>query len=157
MNSTPFFLRKALLPKALFRAIEGSGEKLFLLDCPNEVIKEVTEIPADLDFTINVPAFVLNDCVRRDMFSVWSASKRLEVEMDGDKVSKMRALLVALDFFENEGLPLRNNFGARNFSIWLTRWREAVEAVKMVLVYKVFGRKLKISDLYIRRKVPEKT
>jgi hypothetical protein len=38
-------------------------------------------------------ALVLNDCVRRKMFSVWSASKRLEVELEKDKLAKFHTLL----------------------------------------------------------------
>ena len=63
-------------------------------------------------------------------------------------LGKLQGLLGLLDFYENEGLPLKNNFSRRNFPIWLSRWREAAEAVRMVLVYKVFGKKFVISELY---------
>ena len=85
------------------------------------------------------------------MFSVWSASKRLEIDLKEEGgLGKLQALLGFLDFYENEGLPLKSNFSRRNFPIWLSRWREAVEAVRLVLVYKVFRKKLVISDLYLK-------
>lgn len=158
LASSPFFLRKALYPKVLFKAVEAGSEQWFLMDGPGKRVEEIKDgKEPEVDFVVRVPAFVLNDCVRRKMFSVWSASKRLEIEMKGPSLSKLHALLGFLDFYENEGLPLRSNFSARNFPIWMGRWREAVEAVRLVWVHKVLRRKLNISELYIGRKVPEKT
>ena len=68
--------------------------------------------------------------------------------MVNPSLSKMHAFLGALDFFENEGLPLRSNFGARNFSIWLSRWREGLEAVRLAFVLKVLRRRISVSELY---------
>ena len=147
-NSTPSIIRKKLLPKLIFRVVDTDGEHLWLLDLPNKKIVELKE-ETDADMIINVPALVINDCVRRKMFSVWSASKRLEIELKNESsLSKLQGLLGFLDFYENEGLPLKSNFSRRNFPIWLSRWREAVEAVRLVLVYKVFRKKLVISELY---------
>jgi UDP-MurNAc hydroxylase len=158
LASSPFFLRKALYPRVLFKAVEGGDEQWFLMDGPNKKVEEIKDgIEPEVDFAVRVPAFVLNDCVRRKMFSVWSASKRLEIEMKGPSLSKLHALLGFLDFYENEGLPLRSNFSARNFSVWMGRWREAVEAVRLVWVHKILRRKLNISELYVGRKLPEKT
>lgn len=152
LDSTPSIVRKKLLPKIIWRVTDADGEHLWLLDVPNKKIAELTE-ETDADIIITVPALVLNDCVRRKMFSVWSASKRLEIELKNEKsLSKLQGLLGFLDFYENEGLPLKSNFSPRNFPIWLSRWREAAEAVRLVLVYKVFRKKLVISELYSGRK-----
>ena len=152
LDNTPSIIRKKLLPKIIWRVADADGEHLWLLDAPNKKIAELTE-ETDADMIITVPALVLNDCVRRKMFSVWSASKRLEIELkDEKKLSKLQGLLGFLDFYENEGLPLKSNFSRRNFPIWLSRWREAAEAVRLVLVYKVFRKKLVISELYSGRK-----
>ena len=155
LASTPLFLRKTVMPRVLFRVTEAEGEKLFLLDIPAKRIAEVESVPDGMDYIITVPAFVLNACVRQNMFSVWTASKRLEIEMVNPSLSKMHAFLGALDFFENEGLPLRSNFGARNFSIWLSRWREGVEAIRLGFVLKVMRRKISVSELYTPAKASE--
>lgn len=159
LDSSPMILRKALYPKVLFKAIESNGEQWYLMDGPNKKVEEIKDhsTEPEVDFVVSVPAFVLNDCVRRKMFSVWSASKRLEIEMKVKSLSKLHALLGFLDFFENEGLPLRSNFSSRNFPIWMGRWREAAEAVRLVWVHKVMRKKLNISELYIGRKLSEKT
>jgi hypothetical protein len=148
LESTPVIARKMLLPKIQFHVTDPDGEHFWFVDAPNKKIEELKEKMGDAEITVSVPALVLNDCVRRKMFSVWSASKRLEVELEKDKLAKFHTLLSLLDFYENEGLPLRSNFSARNFPIWLSRWREAAEAARLVLVYKVLRRKLVISELY---------
>ncbi len=138
-----------MLPKIVFQTADADGEHFFLLDAPNKRVAEADE-KTDAEMIIRVPAIVLNDCVRRKMFSVWSASKRLEVEIRRGSLSKLQALLGLLDFYENEGLPLKSNFSSRNFPIWLSRWREAVEAARLVLVYKLMRRELVISELYAK-------
>ena len=153
LAASPSVLRKNLLPKVLFKTSDFDGEKFFLLDCPNKRVTALDCDTDDVDAKITVPAIVLMACVRQKMFSVWSASKRLEIEIVRGGLSKMNALLSFLDFYENEGLPLRNNFSARNLPIWLGRWREAVEAVQLVVRHKIFGRKLVISELYKRKGV----
>jgi hypothetical protein len=143
-----------LLPKLIFSVTDSDGEHLWLLDAPNKRVAEIDDI-TEAETVIRVPAIVINDCVRRKMFSVWSASKRLEIELNEQGLTKLQALLGFLDFYENEGLPLRNNFSRRNFPIWLSRWRETVEAIRMVFVYKVFGRKFVVSELYGVGQKPE--
>ncbi len=147
LDSTPFVIRKMLLPRLIFSVTDSDGEHRWLLDGPNKIVAEVGKTET-ADMIIRVPAIVINDCVRRKMFSVWSASKRLEIEIINGGLSKLQALLGFLDFYENEGLPLSSNFSRRNFPIWLLRWREAVEAFRLVVVYKIFRRKLVISELY---------
>jgi len=146
-NSVPSILRKRFLPKIIFSVTDQDSEHLWLLDPPNNTITEVNSTDG-VDIIITVPAIVINDCTRRKMFSVWSASKRLEIDIKSGGLGKLQALLGFLDLYENEGLPLRNNFAARNFWIWLSRWREGAEAVRMVFVYKILRRKFVISELY---------
>lgn len=151
LDSTPAIIRKKLLPKVIFSVTDADGEHRWLLDPPSKKVEEVApETTADI--VIRVPALVINDCVRRKMFSVWSASKRLEIELKNESdLGGLQALLGFLDFYENEGLPLKSNFSRRNFPIWLSRWREAAEAARLVLVYKVFRKKLVISELYTNK------
>jgi UDP-MurNAc hydroxylase len=154
LDSAPALLRKKLLPKIIFKVADADGEHLWLLDPANKKIAEL-DAETDADIIIRVPPLVINDCVRRKMFSVWSASKRLEIELKNDKgLGKLQALLGFLDFYENEGLPLRSNFSRRNFPIWLSRWREAAEAARLVWVYKIFRKKLVISELYTSGRKP---
>ncbi|MFN0140974.1 MAG: MBL fold metallo-hydrolase [Pyrinomonadaceae bacterium] len=151
LNSTTFLIRKTLLPRVLFKTSDPEGEKFWLVDFP---AKKVVDLGADIDnvdIKISVPAIVLMACVRQKMFSVWSASKRLEIEIVRGGLSKLNALLGFLDFYENEGLPLRSNLSPRNAPIWLRRWREAFEAVRLLVRHKVFRRKFVVSELYVKK------
>jgi UDP-MurNAc hydroxylase len=147
IKSTPALIRKNMLPTVLWKITESEGERLFLCDLPNRKFAEVAEEP-ETDVTIRVPAIVMNDCVRKKMFSVWSASKRLEISLKDGKLGKLETLFALLDLYETDGLPLRNHLSARNFPIWARRWREGFEAVKLVLFYKLLRRKFVVSELY---------
>lgn len=147
LDSVPAIVRKKFLPKILFRVIENENDQYWLLDIPNKTISEVTS-DTDTDIVISVPAIVINDCVRRRMFSVWGASKRLEIEIKRGGLFQLNSLFSLLDFYENEGLPLKNNFSRRDFGIWLSRWREAFEAFRIIFVYKILRRKFVVSELY---------
>lgn len=151
LNSTTFLIRKTLMPRVLFKTSDPEGEKFWLVDFPAKKVVDVGADVGDVDLKITVPAIVLMACVRQKMFSVWSASKRLEIEIVRGGLSKLNALLGFLDFYENEGLPLRSNLSPRNAPIWLRRWREAVEAVRLLVRHKVFRRKFVVSELYVRK------
>ena len=151
LNSIPFIARWTVLPRVAFVAVEHNSEQVFMLDIPAKRIENVEHIPENADYVIRVPALVLNDCARRKMFSVWGASKRLEIELRTSTLTKLHAFFGALDLYENGGLPLRRNLEMRNISIWLRRWREGLEAVRLVLVYKVLRRKFVISELYANK------
>jgi hypothetical protein len=144
-------IRKTLLPRVLFKTSDSEGEKFWLVDFPAKKVVDLAAETDDVDLKITVPAIVLMACVRQKMFSVWSASKRLEIEIVRGGLSKLNALLGFLDFYENEGLPLRSNLSPRNAPIWLRRWREAVEAVRLLVRHKIFRRKFVVSELYVKK------
>lgn len=151
LNSTAFPIRKLMLPRLLFRTSDPEGEKFWLVDFPAKKVLDLGADTDDVDLKITIPAIVLMSCVRQKMFSVWSASKRLEIEIVRGGLSKLNALLGFLDFYENEGLPLRSNLRPRNAAIWLRRWREAAEAVRLVVRHKILRRKFVISELYVKK------
>ena len=151
LDSIIFPIRKMMLPRVLFKTSDPDGEKFWLVDFPAKKIVDLGADTDDVDLKITVPAIVLMSCVRQRMFSVWSASKRLEIEIVRGGLSKLNALLGFLDFYENEGLPLRSNFRPRNAAIWLRRWREGLEAVRLVVKHKILRRKFVISELYMKK------
>lgn len=156
LASTPMLIRK-MLPRLLFKTSDFEGDKFFFVDFPGKKLADLDSEINDVDIKITVPPIVLMSCVRQKMFSVWSASKRLEIELVNGNLSKLQTLLGVLDFYENEGLPLRNNFSARNFPIWLRRWREAVEAVRLIFRHKILRKKFIISDLYASKELQTKS
>jgi UDP-MurNAc hydroxylase len=148
IEATPWVLRR-LMPTVLFKVTDCEGRKLFLVDFGQKRVAEVGE-PVAADFAIDVHALVLNDCVRKRMFSSWSAAKRLRFEVPPSEhsLSKIGRLLTLLDYFENDGLPLRRNLSPRQLGVRLRRWREVAEACRLALRHKVLRKPFVISELY---------
>ncbi len=148
--SVPFVIRWAL-PKVLFKTHDPDGAKFYLLDIPSKKVRELTADTDEVDLKITTPAIVLMSCVRQKMFSTWSASKRLEIELVKSGLQKLNIFLAALDLYENEGLPFRSNLSPRNFGIWLRRWREGLEGLRLVVKHKILRRRFVISELYSKK------
>lgn len=148
IESIPTFVHTRFLPTIVFDVQATDGNRAWLLDFPNKQVRELKE-PVDVEVIIQVHALVINDCSMRNMFSAWTPSKRLQIDLEGHKeLSKLHNFLLLLDLFENDGLPLKKNFTLRNLGIFISRWREVVELLRMVVIYKILRRKLVVSALY---------
>ncbi|APB35247.1 Zn-dependent hydrolase of the beta-lactamase fold [Gloeomargarita lithophora Alchichica-D10] len=121
----------------------------WLLDFHHRKTVTLTE-PIEATLTIKIPALVINDCCRKRMFSTWGPSKRLRIRLgQGASWVEVRVFLSLLDAWENEYLPLWNHLRPRYLGIWLRRWREFVEAGR--LVWRWRGRSLPVEELYRSR------
>lgn len=121
------------------RVIEHGVERPFGIDTRSGVITEGAV--QDPTFSVRCEALIINDCVRHDMFSVWTPSKRLSVRVrDRDSVSAVLTFFALLDGLELDYLPLRRNLDARMFRSSLRRWREPAEAVRTAASTKLLRR-----------------
>ena len=121
------------------RVVEHGVERPFGIDVPSGII---TEGPVDdPTFSVRCAANIVNDCVRFDMFSVWTPSKRLSVRVrDRAAVNAVLMFFTLLDGLELDYLPLRRNADARMFRSSLRRWREPAEAVRTAVSTKLLRR-----------------
>ena len=55
---------------------------------------------------------------------------------------------VSLDFYENDGLPLRNLFTARQLRSRLPRWREGLDLLTLGIKIKLLRRRFRLGDVY---------
>jgi len=147
INAIPAIARKMLFPKIVFKVMEKNHQRYWLLDFPTGEILEL-EGPRPADFTIEVPALVINDCCRKWLFSTWTPSKRLKIITENTSLFKLKLFFELLDLYENEGFPLRNNFSKRQLGVRLSRWREYVEFVVVVFRYKILRREFVIGELF---------
>lgn len=149
MRALPGVLRRRYVPRFLFKVAESAGHRWFLIDGPALAVTEVAG-PVPCDFTIELHAVVLNDCARKRMFSSWGAGKRLNIVLNpgATDLGKVGMLLTLLDYFENDGLPLWNNLRPRQLIARMRRWREVVEALRLVWNHKIRRRPFVVSDLY---------
>lgn len=155
IKAVPNIVLKLVFPRVIFKAVESDGYRYFLVDFSKQDIREL-EQAEEVDFVIEVPALVLNDCTRKFMFSSWSPSKRLKIHMQGNSLLKIGLFLEIVDYYENEGFPLRNNFSKRQFGVRMRRWREIVESIVTVVKYKILGRQFVVSKLYPIEKSPRR-
>jgi hypothetical protein len=98
---------------------------------------------------IEVPALVLNDCAKVRMFSVWTASKRLRIQLPSrERLKSLVMFFQILDMYELDFLPLRRNLSLRALTVSFRRWREYIEMAGIVLKHVVFRRPIDIAALY---------
>jgi UDP-MurNAc hydroxylase len=148
MRAVPRWLGRALADRTSFVARDGTGEHVWLLDFAAGSARRVAA-PDPAGIVIELPALVLNDCARQRMFSVWSPSKRLSIRLGSPRqVGALNGVLNLLDFHELDMLPLHRNFTLRALGVRARRWRDALEAVALLLKHRVLGRRFNVASLY---------
>lgn len=121
------------------RVLEHGVERPFGIDAVTGSISEGSV--SDPTFSVRCEALIINDCVRYDMFSVWTPSKRLSVRVrDRASVSTVLTFFALLDAFELGYLPLRRNLDRRMLRSSVRRWREPAEAVRTAVSTKILRR-----------------
>jgi UDP-MurNAc hydroxylase len=150
IGSIPWFVRKWLRIRVIFRTHDARGEHRWRVDMASGKVEETANVGNDI--VINVPAIILNDCAKIRMFSVWTASKRLRVHMSSrDQLKTLAMLFKLLDMYELDILPLRRNLSWRSITVMLRRWRELLEMGNMVIKHVVLRRPIDIAGLYSLR------
>ena len=83
------------------------------------------------------------------MFSVWTASKRLRIELPAaDALATLQRWFTVLDLYELEMFPLARNISPRALAVRLRRWREPLELARVVLKRVLLRRTLTVATLY---------
>ncbi|MEN9217532.1 MAG: MBL fold metallo-hydrolase [Gloeomargarita sp. DG_2_bins_126] len=112
--------------------IHQQQDYYWFLDFRRRTVTSLSE-PVAATLTIQIPALVVNDCCRKRMFSTWGPSKRLRIRLAPTASwVEVRLFLSLLDAWENEYLPVWQHLQPRYLGIWLRRWREFVEAGRLV-------------------------
>ncbi len=151
VSAIPRWAPRRLRPRMLFEVADASAAaRWFLVDCAARRVEELADRAAagDVDFEIRTPALVLNDCVRKKMFSSWTPGKRLRIRVRGESLAPVSLFLGMLDMFEGDMLPLRANVTRRAIGERLRRWREPVEAARLLVRHRLLRRPFSIAGLY---------
>lgn len=148
LKAIPWPVRKWLRSQVVFRTHDRKGEHNWLVNMKSCRVEVLTEA-SDKFVVVETPALVLNDCTKVWIFSSWAASKRLRIFLPSpDHLNELTTMFALLDFYELETLPLVKNFSLRSIGVRLRRWREAVEAVRLLLKHKVLRRPFALAGLY---------
>lgn len=138
---------RGLLPSVVFAVAEGDSERYWLVEPSTRRVTETAD-PGAGQVIISVNAMVLNDCVRKRMFTVWAPSKRLRVRLNGAAMWQMRLFFQMLNLYDNEELPLWRALRPRSLAIWRRRWREPLSIASAVIGLKITRRHRSIASLY---------
>lgn len=148
LSAIPGFIRRRALAPLVFQVRDFSGLRFWLVDPKRAVVAELPQSPAG-HLAFELHAAVLRDCCRNRMFSVWSASKRLNIKLPhAAALADATRWLTILDLYELDTLPIARNFSARSLAVRLRRWREPVELAALLLRRNLLRRPLTMASLY---------
>ena len=148
IGAIPWLARKWLKLQFVFHISDAKGKHNWMVDITSGNIKALVEFNHDC-VEIETPAIVLNDCCKLRMFSTWTASKRLKINLPSpDHLKSVNTLFLLLDLYELDMLPLRKNFTWRSLGIRQRRWREIVEALYLIIQHRLFKRSFVVANLY---------
>ena len=147
LAAVPAFITRRRKLKVIFKVKDREGDKQWLVDLNSRDVRPVKDEQAD--FIIESPAVVINDCTRKKMFSVWTASKRLKIiSAEDEKLADVVFFFYLLDLYETDFFPLRRLLNLRSLQIGARRWRELGELIKMVFKHWIIKKPFKVADLY---------
>jgi hypothetical protein len=96
----------------------------WVVDYDARTVEECSERPSDYALRLTIPSFVLKDCIYKKLFSTFSASKRLSIEITTGHMRDFMIFFQLLDMYEYDYFPLRKMFNWRFVRVWARRWRE---------------------------------
>ncbi len=100
-----------------------------------------------LEFFINTPINVFNDCNLKKMHNTYTPSKLLEIViLKKNGLNRLNKYFSLVDLYENNFLPLNQLISIRNIVICLRRFREFIDMI--VYFFKIKIQKKKIHTLW---------
>jgi UDP-MurNAc hydroxylase len=82
---------------------------------------------------IHIPAIVLRQSLRVNMFGQAGISKRVRYLATRIDMKRLRLFEFLLEMYEVELLPVRANFSPRSLQAWMRRWREPLLYLQLIL------------------------
>jgi UDP-MurNAc hydroxylase len=148
IKSIPWPVKKWLKLNFIFQTSDLNGSHHWMVNISGSKINSINE-PCDESIVLEIPPLILNDCCMYQMFSVWGASKRLKIHLPSpDHLYLLEIFFLLLDFYELDMLPIRKNFTYRSVNIRFRRWREGVEAFKLLIKHRLLRRQFRVVELY---------
>ena len=147
LNALPWPLRR-VLPTTVFAVGEAERKRYWLVNFRTRRIEEAGDDGAGR-IVVFVPALIINDCVRKRMFAVWTPSKRLRIRLRSVGIARYVFMMALLGRYTNCGeISLRSLLGRRRLSVGLRRWREPFSLAWALIETKITRRVRSVADLY---------
>lgn len=125
-RALPWPARRAFKGKSVLMICEsGAAPANWWIDPWNRRVTEA--VPGDASaasMRVHIPAIVLRQSLRMNMFSHAGISKRVNFYATRKDMRRLRLFHFLLESYEAELLPIANNFSWRSLRCWARRWRE---------------------------------
>ena len=142
------FCRKDL--RFIFKTIDTNGEHYCLVDFWNKKITKLSA-PTPDDVIIEIPVLVLNQCVAKRMWNVLGPSKRLLVDLRNNHKKRLNTVVYGLELlnlYDMDYFPLSKELTSRALTSRMRRWREALEFLRYIFIYRICGNRLITRNLW---------
>jgi UDP-MurNAc hydroxylase len=131
LGALPRLSRLVFRPVVVFE-LKDRPHVHWVVDYGRRTVEERDQRPEHYDLLLEIPALVLKDCVYKKLFSTFSASRRVRIEVRGSSLRNFLIFFTLLDMVEYEYFPLRNLLRPRFVRVWLRRWREIGVHVSLI-------------------------
>jgi UDP-MurNAc hydroxylase len=137
-SHVPWFWRRRFKGRPVFfRALSGPREQLWKIDLfAGSVARVNREEYLASNMRIEMPAIILRQCLRMNMFSHAGISKRIKWVASSKSMGLLGFFVLMTDFEEYGLIPLHRNLSWRSIRVWLRRWRELLGYVQLVWIMK---------------------
>jgi UDP-MurNAc hydroxylase len=134
----PWFWRRRLRGRPVFfKSTSGERPTLWKVDlAANKVSPASSEEYQASDMRVEMPAIVLRQALRMNMFAHAGISKRIKWIATRESMKILGLFMFMLDLEEYELLPIRSNFRWRSIRVWARRWREVLGYVQLSWIMK---------------------
>ena len=134
-----FLIRENKNKNKFLCIIDGSKgkTKVIKISSENEIYKH------NLEFIIETPIYVFNDCNKKNMHNTFTASKLIEINiLKKSGTKKLMKYFNLIDLYENDSLPFTRLLSLRNLEIIFRRFRELVDILFYFLIIKIQNKKV---------------
>jgi UDP-MurNAc hydroxylase len=144
LKSLPWAVRRVFHPRVLYK-VQSNPERYWMVDFGKRTVTQQDTDDGEYELAVGVHPAVLNDCVRKKMFSVFTASKRVRFEIRQGSLRNLLVLNSIMDMYEADYFPLSNWLSKRFIRNWLKRWREPLLYARLVFALIVLRRPVVVS------------
>ena len=156
-RAVPWTVRLVFKGKPILMVCEaGATAASWCIDMWAKSVEEAK--PDDVErahMRIHIPAIVLRQSLRMNMFGHAWISKRVRYFATRTDMKRLRLFEVLLEMYEVELLPLRRDFSWRSLQAWTRRWREPLLYLH-ILLWLASGHKLIDFEQTLLRKTGER-
>jgi UDP-MurNAc hydroxylase len=137
-SHVPWFWRRRFVKRPIyFNSLSNTRSDLWKIDLHAKNVERATrdEYLAS-DMRVEMPAIVLKQALRMNMFSQTGISKRVKWIATKQSMPLLSFFMQMLDFEEYEVIPLRRNLTGRSLRVWARRWREVLGYAQLIWIMK---------------------